>query len=215
MESPAAVTTPPLPDPLRPARRSASPETQGEPSDAALVERMAAREAAALEELHRRYAPILQALAMRMLRNPEDAQDAVQEAFAQAWRLAPRYRCSLASVSTWLGMMTRSRALDYLRRRRTRPESPLADEGRVPEETEPAQGTERILHAERRRRVREALSRIPPSQRKVLELRFWEGLTQTEIAAEIGIPLGTVKTRTLLALKKLRKGLADEIRDLL
>lgn len=183
--------------------------------DVTLVQRMAAGEPTALEALHRRHAPMLQALVLRLLRNPEDAQDAVQEVFAQAWRLAPRYQRTLASVSTWLGMMARSRALDCLRRRRIRPESPLILDTEEPLHTEPARGTERVLQNERRARVRIALSCIPPCQRRVLELRFWEGLTQTEIAEEIGIPLGTVKTRTLLALKKLREGLGEELQGLL
>lgn len=209
MDSQCAVAAAaPLPPPLRPSDR-----TPDEP-DAALVEGMAAGEPAAFEELHRRYSSILHALTLRMLRNTEDARDAVQETFAQAWRLAPRYRRSLASVSTWLGMMARSRALDHLRRRQTRAETAIEPQDHF-EEGVPARGAENLLHAQRRERVQAALARIPPPQREVLELRFWHGLTQTEIAEEIGIPLGTVKTRTLLAFKKLRQGLAGEIEDLL
>lgn len=209
----AVVPTTPVPHPLlRPS--AGSEERDSGSSDASLVEGMAAGEPAAFEELHRRYSSILHALTLRMLRNTEDARDAVQETFVQAWRLAPRYRRNRASVSTWLGMMARSRALDHLRRRRTRAESATEPQDQL-EEGVPARGAENLLHSQRKERVQAALADIPMPQREVLELRFWHGLTQTEIAAEIGIPLGTVKTRTLLAFRKLREGLVDEIGDLL
>lgn len=183
--------------------------------DLALVRRAAAREEAALAELYDRYSPLLLAVARRILGATGDAEEVLQEAFFQAWLQADRYDPGRSSVSTWLVLIARSRALDRLRARQTRERAAEAA-GQEPPARDPSSGGDgHVLHAERRRRVRGALSELPPEQREVLDLAFFGGLSQSEIAAQTGTPLGTVKTRALLGMKKLRQALREEVRELM
>jgi RNA polymerase sigma-70 factor (ECF subfamily) len=183
--------------------------------DLALVRRVAAREEAALAELYDRYATLLLAVTRRILGATGDAEEVLQESFFQVWLQADRYDPSRSSVSTWLVLVARSRALDRLRARRTRERTAEAA-GQEPPPPEPSSGAEsRVLHVERRRRVRSALAELPEEQREVLELAFFGGLSQSEIASRTGAPLGTVKTRALLGMKKLRQALREEVRELM
>jgi len=175
---------------------------------------MAGGEADALGELYDRFAPILLAVGRRILGDGGEADEVLQEAFLQAWKQADRYDPARSSVSTWLVLLARSRALDRFRSRDAH------DRARDASEREPRRDTssgaeDDVLHGERKRRVREALEQLPAEQRQVLELAFYEGLSQTEIATRTGTPLGTVKTRALLGMKKLRNALRHEIRELL
>ena len=182
--------------------------------EAALIARIAARDSVALGELYDRYAGMLLALIRRILGELE-AEDVLQETFVQVWRQAERYDPKRSSASTWLVLIARSRAIDRLRTRRVADrtkEASFRENSRV--DTSP-EGVESVLHTERQRRLREELARLPEEQRHALELAFFRGMTQSEIAESTGIPLGTVKTRTLLAMKKLRKALSEEIRELL
>lgn len=184
-------------------------------SDRELVERIGGGDERALGELYERYAGVLLGLARRVLRRTEDSEEVVQEVLIYVWRETGRYDPARSSVSTWLVLLTRSRAIDRLRSRKVlqRALSGVADEE---EETHTSpSGVGNVLQTERRRRLREALEDLPEEQRQVLELAYYGGLTQTEISARTGIPLGTVKTRTLLAMKKLRSALAGEIEELL
>jgi len=183
--------------------------------DLALVRRVAAREEAALAELYDRYATLLLAVTRRILGATGDAEEVLQESFFQVGLQAVRYDPSRSSVSTWLVLVARSRALDRLRARRTRERTAEAA-GQEPPPPEPSSGAEsRVLHVERRRRVRSALAELPEEQREVLELAFFGGLSQSEIASRTGAPLGTVKTRALLGMKKLRQALREEVRELM
>ena len=182
--------------------------------DLAVVSRMAAGDAHAVAELYDRYAAVLVAVARRIVGSAGEAEEVLQESLLQAWNQATRYDAQRSSVSTWLILIARSRALDRLRSRQARQR---AAEGAA---AEPAPDTSSsielsVLHAERRRRVREVLAELPEEQREVLDLAFYEGLSQTEIATRTGTPLGTVKTRALLGMKKLRQALRAEIRELL
>lgn len=169
----------------------------------------------ALSELYGRHAPMLLALARRILGTTEDAEEALQEAFVQAWSRAGRYDPGRSSVSTWLALLVRSRSIDRLRTRQVvdRTETQAHREDRRTHAS--AEGVGRVLDDERRQRVRRELATLPEEQRRVLEMAFYQGLTQREIAETAGLPLGTVKTRTLLAMKKLRGALREEIRELL
>jgi len=191
-------------------------ETQRPPRDRErdLLRRMAEEDAGALAELYDLFAGILNALAVRILGNAADAEEVLQEAFVHAWRQAGRYDPARSSVSTWLVLITRSRAIDRLRSRRVGERTASRARHEVDRHESP-RGARRVQEGERRRRVREEMARLPEEQRRVLELAYYGGLTQTEIAREAGIPLGTVKTRTLLAMRKLRTALRDELRDLL
>ena len=191
----------------------------GPATDAILVRRILERRPEALAELYDRHAPSLLALARRILArvaDTSDAEEVLPEVFLHVWNNAGRYDPARSSVSTWLVLITRSRALDRLRSRKVvervheaaHLEDPSADHA-SPE------GLESVFIRERRQRVKSELDKLPPEQRQVLEMAFYEGLSQTEIADRAGLPLGTVKTRTLLAMKKLRSALRSEIRELL
>ena len=183
--------------------------------DMALVRQVVERRPDALSELYSRHASTLLALARRILGTVPDGEEILQEVFIHVWNHAASYDPARSSVSTWLVLLTRSRAIDRLRNRKVverTHESSRAVSG--PEHASP-EGPETVLTHERRERVRRELDKLPPEQRQVLEMAFYEGLSQSEIAARADLPLGTVKTRTLLAMKKLRGALRDEIRQLL
>ena len=196
--------------------RTPAPQAPIEPvRDAHLVACMAERDEAALTTLYTRHAPMLLALARRILAAEADADDVVQETFLQAWRQAARYDPSRSSVTSWLVLIARSRAIDRLRGRRVAErvahEAGLAD----PAPDTSLAGERNVFFAERGIRIRRALQALPAEQREVIELSFFRGLTQNEIALLTSTPLGTVKTRTLLAMKKLRSTLRADLEDLL
>jgi RNA polymerase sigma-70 factor (ECF subfamily) len=187
-------------------------------SDAALIRRVAERQQDALAELYDRFAPTLLALARRILDNHADAEEVLQEVFVQVWNRSERYDPARSSVSTWLVLIARSRAIDRLRSRkvveRTHEAGGQAASGAGEGYASP-EALENVFIQERHERVRHEMAALPAEQRQVLEMAFYQGLTQSEIAAKAGLPLGTVKTRTLLAMKKLRGVLRAEIRELL
>ena len=178
--------------------------------DVALIRRMCDADETALGALYDRWMRSLYSLVVHLLKDPDEAEDVVEEAFWQAWRKASSYEPSRGAVSTWLLTIGRRRALDRLRAKARRREDPLTREGWVLAEMpsnapDPLQTTE---GAERRSHVLAALSELPEEQREVLELGYYKGLTQTEIAEATGQPLGTVKTRMRLAMQKLREPLS-------
>ncbi len=162
-----------------------------------VMTRLARGEEAALAELYDRLSGLVNALALRILRDPTEAEDVVQEVFVQAWRQADRFDPSRGRPEAWICTITRTRALDRLRRRVARREDP---EQEAPEALHAA-GTEESLA------VRRALAGLTERERAALELAYYEGLTQTEIAARLGEPLGTVKTRIRTAMLRLRRAL--------
>jgi RNA polymerase sigma-70 factor (ECF subfamily) len=200
-------------------------------SDSALLRLAADQQADALAELYDRYAPSLLALVRRVLAADADtdAEDVLQEIFVQVWKQAGRYEASRSSVSTWLVLIARSRAIDRLRSRKVADraheasqKAASADSGSSGDRTgAPGQAytspeaLQNVFIQERHERVQSEMAILPAEQRQVLEMAFYEGLSQSEIAARTGLPLGTVKTRTLLAMKKLRNALRSEIRQLL
>lgn len=182
------------------------------PSDAdrELVRRMAAGDESALGALYDRYAPLLHSVARRIVVDEDDAEEVLEETFWQAWRQAGRYEESRGGLSTWLVMIARSRAVDRVRaRRRVREER--WDELPEPVADPPADAGESPFEAARadelRRIVGRALAGLPAEQRQAVELAYFRGMSQTEIAEATGQPLGTVKTRARLALQKLREAL--------
>ncbi|MEM9558399.1 MAG: sigma-70 family RNA polymerase sigma factor [Acidobacteriota bacterium] len=183
--------------------------------DVMLLGRIADGDDAALGVLYDRYARLLLSLARRVLHDDAEAEEIVQEALLQVWRQAGRYDSRRSSVSTWLVLITRSRAIDRVRSRQVKQRTldTVAQENREVH-TSP-EGARTVLHEQRRRRLHTALATLPAEQRQVLELAFFQGMTQSEISSATDIPLGTVKTRTLLAMKKLRVALRDEIDELL
>jgi RNA polymerase sigma-70 factor (ECF subfamily) len=148
-----------------------------------------------------------------MVTDSMEAEDVVEDVFWQAWRHAARFDAGRGGAGTWLLTIARSRALDRLRAmRRSREESgldELVDSGSEQLASTAVDPPEEAERGERSRVVREALQTLPPEQRESLELGYFEGLSQTEIAERTGLPLGTVKTRMRLALQKLREKLGD------
>ncbi|HSG40845.1 MAG TPA: sigma-70 family RNA polymerase sigma factor, partial [Thermoanaerobaculia bacterium] len=184
-------------------------------NDAALLRLIADRQPEALGTLYGRYAPTLLALGKRILGSLSDAEEVLQEVFLHVWNHAGRYDAGRSSVSTWLILITRSRAIDRLRTRKVVERTHETSVQENPREDASPEGVENVFIRERRERVQGEMGKLPPEQRQVLEMAFYEGLSQSEIAAKADLPLGTVKTRTLLAMKKLRGALRDEIRQLL
>lgn len=167
---------------------------------------------ATLSSLYEQQWRFLYATALRMLSDPEDAREVVQEAFLYAWRKAESFDPSRSSAATWLSLITRSRSVDRLRRRQHRDRARSSIEQEKPEAHCDPTGFERVVRRERNARLRRAMGRLPEAQKQVLELSFFRGLTHRQIAAEIGIPLGTVKTRSALAMAKLHLDLTGRPR---
>jgi len=201
-----------------PSPDTSSDTTSGSPSrtdDKKLVRAIVERKQEAVAELYDRFSSLLMALAYRVLGNAQDAEEILQETFLQVWNQAARYDPSRSSVSTWLVLITRSRAIDRLRNRQVQQRTVTAAQQETPTSHTSPTGVGDVLLQERQKRLGEVMSELPSEQRQVLELAFYSGSTQSEIAEQTGIPLGTVKTRTLLAMKKLRAALREEIGDLL
>lgn len=173
-------------------------------ADINVVQRLAAGDRDAVAELYDRHAARIMGLAIRIVRNSSDAEDVVQEVFSQAWRTAPNYQPARGSVAGWLLMMARSRAIDRLRSRLTRHDADdRPDLDGLPADVAPV--SEQLIASQQVAHVREAMTALPVEQRTALELAYFEGLTQTEIAERTQTPLGTVKTRIRTALTSLRR----------
>jgi RNA polymerase sigma factor (sigma-70 family) len=175
-------------------------------SDEALLSLVASSDDLALAELYDRFGHVAYGLALRILRDEALAQDAVQEAFLAVWRSADRFLAERAKASTWILTLVHRRAVDLVRREDRRRGEPLESAA------EPvASGTtedEAELGFERRV-VQEALRQLTPEQREALELGYYGGLTQSELAERLGQPLGTIKSRMFTGLSRLRDLLAD------
>jgi RNA polymerase sigma-70 factor, ECF subfamily len=183
----------------------------GDPSaDIEAIRRVAAGDADALAQLYDRHSRIVYSLAFRIIGDSPDAEEVVQDVFAQVWRQAARYDTTRGAVVAWMLMMTRSRAIDRIRSRRGLPPVAADSWKGLTEMIDPAQGPElTTLSAEQVGRVRDALGTLPLPQRLALQLAFYEGLTHVEIAERLSEPLGTVKTRIRLGLLKLRDAVLE------
>ena len=165
-------------------------------------------DADALGLLYDRWAPLLHPFAVHLLVDREDAKDVIEETFWQAWRHSDRYDIGRSDVSSWLFMIARSRALMRIRARRRRREEPLPAAGApqlLAHASDPAANAEA---ADRRSMVLTALAELPTEQRQTVDLAYFHGMTQQEIADRTGQPLGTVKARIRLAFEKLRRPLS-------
>jgi len=163
-----------------------------------------------LARLYDRTSRLVYSLALRILRRPEDAEEVVLDVYAQAWRSAGTFDASRGPVEAWLLMMTRTRAIDRLRARRARPDLDAVTLVEL-ENHGTREDAERIVSAFDGHRVRAVLQRLPPSDRRLVELAFFEGYTHRELAALLQLPLGTVKTRLRNSLLSLRRVLSSNL----
>jgi RNA polymerase sigma-70 factor (ECF subfamily) len=181
------------------------------PSDtpSQLLQRIANGDRESFARFYDQYASLVFTFALRLLQIASDAEDLLQEVFLQVWRQASSYSQERGTPEAWLIMITRSRAIDKLRALRRREQSAPSSEAAtvVGEDVRVESGA---AASEARLVVRGALGRLPEAQRVVLELAYFDGLTQTEIAHRLGEPLGTVKTRMRVGLERLRGFLEDK-----
>ena len=193
-----AVTTPPL--------------APGEPSDLDLMGAIQAGNPEALSQLYDRYNGILKALILRVIHNEAEADDLLQEIFMEIWNQARNFCAQKGKPLGWMVTLARRRAIDGLRKKQAyaRAEERLqAETEQQPDAWVHNSTEEEIEFADTRVLVREVISSLPPPQQQAIELAFFRGMSQREIAANTNTPLGTVKTRLELGLKKIYDGLKE------
>jgi len=179
-----------------------------------LIERIVYRDEAALSELYDLYSRILYSLVLKIVKNQEEAEDILQSVFIKIWNKALSYNKSKGSVYSWLVTLARNSAIDKVRSKDYKANAAkISDikEVDIINDDPDYDGLNSAIANERAGFVGNALNQIPPEQKVVIELAYFEGLTQVEIAEKLNIPLGTVKTRIRQALIKLEKLLSDVI----
>ena len=177
-------------------------------NDVALLKAIAAKDEAALAQLYDRYRVILFGLLMRILNNREEAEDVLQEVFLQVWRKAADFDENRGRPFTWLVTLGRSRGIDRLRTLAARER--VAEAGAREPSEEISDAATDAFKSEQRGLVTDALAKLPDEQKRPLMLAYFDGLTQSEIAANLGAPLGTVKTRMRTGMMRLRELLAGQ-----
>jgi len=192
---------------------SQAPDTDDRAIELELLARIAKRERAAFEQLYTRYANILYATAMKFLKEDADAQDVVQDVFIQIWDKAKLYDPAKGKPLTWALTLTRNRSIDRIRaiQRRTRLRDDFEKETVMDESGGLREALSGVDVSEKGQILRAAVGQLSPQQRKVIELAFFNGLTQSEIAEKLGEPLGTVKARARRGLMKLKELLAHQL----
>ena len=174
-------------------------------SDEAVVALVARSDEQALAELYDRFGRVAYGLALRVLRDESLAEDAVQEAFLAAWRTADTFMPERGRASTWLLTLVHRRAVDVVRREQRRRTEPIeVAQERAGESTDDA-----VWLRYERERVQDALRRLPDQQREALELAYYGGFSQSELAERLGQPIGTIKSRMFSGLARLRELLAE------
>lgn len=184
-----------------------TPSDRRGPSDEALLASIAQGDSGALAELYDRYAAVVYALALRMLGIPEQSEDVVQETFWRVWRRSGTFQPKRGQVAGWIFGIAHNLCVDELRRQQSRP-LPVYDTPERPVlrelEDNRANVAGAVLDREQRQIIRAALERIPSDQRQAIELAYFGGFSQSEIASRLQSPVGTVKTRVRLGIQKLR-----------
>ena len=187
-----------------------------DPPDLSLLQRIAARDTAALAELYDRHSRLLFGLILRMVRDRGEAEEILQEAFVRVWTRAEIYDARMGGPLPWIVRVARNRAIDRLRARRVRAavHAPAVDVAAA-EAAMPATGIQTpeaaVLDAEKRRTLTGALAGLPPEQRQLIEAAFFEGYTHSELAQRFGLPLRTVRTRIRAGMLATRKKLAHAV----
>jgi RNA polymerase sigma-70 factor, ECF subfamily len=180
-------------------------QSQSQPSDVDLLDRLRAGQVSALSVIYDRYSRLVYGLAYRILQNAEEAEDLTQEVFLTVWQ-RDTYNPQRGSFSSFISLLTRSRAIDRIRARGTKLRFLQRWQGIVSSESAP-NPVDNASTEERSQRIREALVLLSDKEREVLEIAYYEGLSQSEIAQRLNVPLGTVKTRSRQGLLKLRQTL--------
>ncbi|HKT43893.1 MAG TPA: sigma-70 family RNA polymerase sigma factor [Gaiellaceae bacterium] len=188
-----------------PARADAEPVPADLASDSDLLVRIAGRDREAFEVIYRRYIRSVFGLALQRLRDRERAEDAVQEMFAAVWRSASSYKPERGPAAPWLYAIARNAIVDRVR---ARDDLPMEPPDVMSDDPGPAERAESSFVSWR---VHRALETLPEREREVVELAYWSGLSQSEVASFLDIPLGTVKTRTRSALAHLADVLEGEL----
>jgi RNA polymerase sigma-70 factor (ECF subfamily) len=178
------------------------PETN--PTDIALLERIVSGDQAAVADLYDRHSRLIFGLILRVLRDRGDAEEVMQEVFFSVWSRAASYNASLGTPVVWLARMARNRAIDRLRANQVRVRTAAA----IEEPSGPDSPESSAVRNEESAVVRRALATLPDEQRMLIEQAYYAGLTQSELAAHFGLPLGTVKTRVRTGMISLREQLA-------
>ncbi|TML69393.1 MAG: sigma-70 family RNA polymerase sigma factor [Actinobacteria bacterium] len=177
-------------------------------SEEALVALVARGDQSALAALYDRVGRTAFGLALRVLRDDRLAEDAVQEAFLTVWRTAAAFSAERAKATTWILTLVHRRAVDLVRREQRRRAEPLDDSGGAEDAASPSAEDDAWLQFERER-VQNALRQLPDTQREAIELAYYGGFTQSELAERLGEPLGTIKSRMFAGLARLRELLDD------
>ena len=180
--------------------------------DDELMRGLAAGRIEALEQLYDRYSSLVFSVSLRVLYDWQLAEDVTQDVFVRLWQRPESYDPTRGRLLSWLMSVTRNRAIDERRRlsRRQRSEDEEEPNLELRDRDEHGDPVLELALSETRRIVRTAMQALPPAQRQVVELAYFGGLTQTEIAERTGVPLGTVKTRVRLAMRKLRETLESD-----
>jgi RNA polymerase sigma-70 factor (ECF subfamily) len=176
-----------------------SPEEQNVAPDLAMVTALKAGDQSAVAQLYDRYSSVVYAVALRVLSDTGAAEDVLQEVFLQLWRNPAAFDAARGTLGSWLAVIARNRAIDFLRKRK--PETDLEDVI-VSVSPDLAREADRSRAAEK---IRGVIGAMPPPQRSALEMAYFEGLSHSEIAGKTGEPLGTIKTRIRTGLMTLRK----------
>jgi len=187
-------------------------------SDVELVTLVTEKNPAALEVLYKRYSRIVYSFGLRIVGDPQIAEELLQEVFFRTWRQGALFRSSRGAFVTWLLSITHNMAIDELRKRNRRPQKADSEE---PEALLAAMADtsqdveEEVWLSSLRSTISEAMQMLPSAQRITIEMAYFQGLTQREIAERLGEPLGTIKTRMRLGIQKLREQLGDTLGDVI
>jgi len=182
-------------------------------SDEALMRLVVMRRSEALGALYDRYGRLVFSLALQVVRDRGTAEEVAQDVFYQLWQNAATFRPEQAKLTTWMTSITRYRAIDVLRKRRSRPEKDSLEWAEVSPSSLPRSGDGPEELADlllQQQQVRQAVASLSPDQQAVLSLAYFQGLSHSEIAAQLNQPLGTVKTRIRLAMQRLRELLKED-----
>jgi RNA polymerase sigma-70 factor, ECF subfamily len=183
----------------------------GRLEDEALIRLLTQQDVRALDALYARYSRPVFSLALKILGDREVVEEVVQEVFLRLWTRAASFDPQRGKLLSWLLTITHHRAVDELRRRRSQPEMDGLQEQLASAEEPASDPSETYAHVENREAIQRALAQLPENQRKPIEMAYYGGLTQVEIAQALHEPLGTIKTRMRLGMQKLRVLLAGEV----